>query len=90
MLVWLKEFKDLKVNLIRADIFWSDLNLVYEVNKLQFLNKGSIVRNENKIEVVFDFEREMLKLFYLKEVFKKNFGVYMQIVIFVLKCRIDV
>lgn len=50
MLVWFKELKDLKPNLIRADIPWNDLNLAYEVNKLQPSNKGSIPRNENKTE----------------------------------------
>lgn len=77
MLVWLKELKDLKANLIRADIPWSDLNLAYEVNKLQPSNKGSIARNENKTEVVLDSEREMSELFHPKEAFKKNLGAYM-------------
>ena len=55
MLVWLKQLKDLKTNLIRADIPWNDLNLAYEVNKLQPSNKGSIALNRNKTEIVLGF-----------------------------------
>ena len=90
MFVWLKELKDLNANLIRADIPWNDLNLAYDVNKLQPSNKGSIARNESKTEVVLDSEREMLKLYHSKEAFKKNLRAYMSTVTPALTCRTDV
>ena len=90
MLVWLKELSNLKPNLIRADIPRNDLNLAYEVNKLQPSNKGSISRNEHKTEVVLDSQRKVLKLFHPKEAFEKNLRAYMSTLMPALKCRTDV
>ena len=90
MLVWLKHLKEVKSNLIRADIPWNDLNLAYEVNKLQPSNKGSIAENDNGTEVVLDRDRETLRLFHPKEAFEKNLRAYISTVTPALKCRTDV
>ena len=76
--------------MIRADIPWNELNLAYEVNKLQPSNKGSITLNEDKTEVVTDSDKEMLKLFHPQEAFEKNLRAYMSTVTPALKCRTDV
>ena len=76
--------------MIRADIPWNELNLAYEVNKLQPSNKGSITLNEDKTEVVTESDKEMLKLFHPQEAFEKNLRAYMSTVTPALKCRTDV
>ena len=90
MLVWLKQMKDPKPNLIRADIPWNNLNLVYEVNRLQPSDKGSLSVNESKTAVVQNSEREILKLFHPQEAFEKNLRAYMSTVTPALKCRMDI
>ena len=90
LLVWLKDIKRIRLNLIRADIPWADPELSYQISKLQKSDKGAVhLRNEpTQVECINDVK--VLKLYHPADAFALNLRAYISSLVPSLRCRMDV
>ena len=90
MLVWLKNAKQIRLDLIRGDIPWANMKLAKMVNELQKSDKGCLEKSVDKTDVHVVDETEYLKLFHPADAFAENLRAYISTITPSLKCRMDV
>ena len=76
LLVWLKDIKQSRFNLVRADVPWSD--------------KGAMPLNDSATQVVLTSGTPLLKLYHPADAFAVNLHAYISSLLLSLKCRMIV
>ena len=69
LLVWLKDIKRIRLNLVRADIPWCNGDLSFDVSNLQKSDKGAMPLNDSATQVVLTNGTLLLKLYYPADAF---------------------
>jgi hypothetical protein len=90
ILVWLKRLQQTRVEHVRADIPWGDLDSAYVVYNLQKSDKGSLPINETDTEVQTENGVSILKIRHPAEAFAHNIRGYISTILPALQCRMDV
>ena len=90
LLVWLKDIKRIRLNLLRADIPWSNRDIAFDVNNLQKSDKAALPLNNSSTEVISNNGSMLLKLYHPADAFALNLRAYISSVVPSLKSRMDV
>ena len=90
LLVWLKDLKRIRLNLLRADIPWSHEDISFQVSNLQKSDKSALPLNNSPTEVISTNSGALLKLHHPADAFALNLHAYISSVLPSLKCRMDV
>lgn len=90
LLVWLKDIKRIRLNLLRADIPWSDPDFAFEVSNLQKSDKDALPLNDCSTQVVSTNGTTLLRLHHPADAFALNVRAYISSLVPSLKCRMDV
>jgi hypothetical protein len=90
LLVWLKDLKRIRLNLLRADIPWHHPDLSFLVSNLQKSDKGAMPFNASSTEVLSSNGTASLRLHHPADAFVLNLRGYISSIVPSLKCRMDV
>ena len=90
LLVWLKDIKRIRLNLLRADIPWSNRDIAFDVNNLQKSDKAALPLNNSSTEVISNNGSMLLKLYHPADAFALNLRAYISSVVPSLKSHMDV
>ena len=90
LLVWLKDIKRIRLNLLRADIPWSHPDVSFDVAHQQKSDKGAMPLNDSATVVSQSNGTTLVKLHHPADAFALNLRAYISSVVLCLKCRMDV
>ena len=89
-LVWLKDIKRIRFNLLHADIPWHHPDLSSHVSNLQKSDKGAMPFNTSSTEILSCNGPSSLRLHHPADAFALNLCGYISSIVPSLKCRMDV